>query len=133
VWGVWGDEETTNYLIKYHYKINYTFSMTYIEQVYLPILKQMGVEVDVKLGAWGWYPQGGGVVNFLVSGGRRLAGINLVKRGDLQQVRGLAIATELAAHIPQRIANRTENLLREAGLKHTIKLVREKGVAPGAA
>ncbi len=105
--------------------------MTYIEQVYLPILKQMGVEVDVKLGAWGWYPQGGGVVNLRVSGGRRLAGINLVKRGNLQQVRGLAIATELPAHIPQRIASRTENLLREAGLKHTIKPVREKGVAPG--
>ncbi|MFB2768325.1 RNA 3'-terminal phosphate cyclase [Pelatocladus sp. BLCC-F211] len=106
--------------------------MTYIEQVYLPILKQMGVEVDVKLGAWGWYPQGGGVVNLRVSGSRRLAGINLVKRGDLQQVRGLAIATELPAHIPQRIASRTENLLREAGLKHIIKPVREKGVAPGA-
>ncbi|MBW4557269.1 MAG: RNA 3'-phosphate cyclase [Trichormus sp. ATA11-4-KO1] len=112
--------------------VNFSPTITYIEQVYLPILNRMGIDAEVKLGAWGWYPQGRGEIQLRVSGGSQLGGINLLERGDLQQVKGLAVVTELPAHIPQRMANRAENLLREAGLKATVKAVREKGVAPGA-
>lgn len=107
-------------------------SLTYIEQVYLPMLQRMGVKAEVKLSAWGWYPQGGGEVQLRLSGGKKPRGINLLERGDLKQVRGLAVVTQLAANIPQRMANRAENLLREAGLKSSIQALREKGVAPGA-
>ncbi|MBD2435685.1 RNA 3'-terminal phosphate cyclase [Nostoc sp. FACHB-110] len=107
-------------------------TMTYIEQVYLPMLKRMGINASVKLGAWGWYPQGGGEVKMQVSGGSQLCGIDLLERGDLQQVRGLAVVTDLPAHIPQRMANRAENLLRTAGLKVSIQALREKSIAAGA-
>ncbi|GAX41722.1 RNA 3'-terminal phosphate cyclase [Tolypothrix sp. NIES-4075] len=107
-------------------------STTYIEQVYLPMLQQMGVEAQVKLGAWGWYPQGGGEVQLRVSGGKKPNGIKLCDRGDLQQVRGLAVVTELPANIPQRMANRAENILQEAKLKVAVQALREKGIAPGA-
>ncbi|MBW4561489.1 MAG: RNA 3'-terminal phosphate cyclase [Mojavia pulchra JT2-VF2] len=107
-------------------------TMTYIEQVYLPMLRRMGVETTAKLRAWGWYPQGGGEMQIQVSGGDKINGITLLERGKLQQVRGLAVVTELASHIPQRMANRAENLLREAGLKANVQALREKGVAPGA-
>jgi len=105
---------------------------TYIEQVYLPTLKRMGVQAEVRLNAWGWYPQGGGEAELLVSGGTTLSGINLWERGKLQQVRGLAVVTELPSHIPQRMASRAENLLREAKLKATVQPLRGRGVAPGA-
>ncbi|QLE56985.1 RNA 3'-terminal phosphate cyclase [Nostoc sp. TCL26-01] len=107
-------------------------TMTYIEQVYLPMLRRMGIEAQVKLGAWGWYPQGRGEVNMQVRGGCQLGAINLLERGNLQQVRGIAVATELPAHIPQRMANRAENFLRTAGLRVSIQALREKGIAPGA-
>ena len=42
------------------------------------------------------------------------------------------MVTELPASIPQRMANRADNLLRQAGLKAVIQALREKGVAPGA-
>lgn len=105
---------------------------TYIEQVYLPTLRQMGLQADAKLNAWGWYPQGGGEVKLQVSGGHKLSGINLLERGDLQQVKGIAVVTGLPSHIPQRMASRAENLLHEAELKATIQPLRERGVAPGA-
>ena len=112
--------------------VSHSPSMTYIQQVYLPTLHRMGVRVEAKLNAWGWYPQGGGEVELLISGGSKLGGINLVERGDLQQVRGLAVVTELPSHIPQRMASRAENLLREAQLKPNIQPLRAKGIAPGA-
>jgi len=105
---------------------------TYIEQVYLPLLHQLGIAAEVKLNAWGWYPQGGGEVQLLVRGNSQLREINLLERGELQHVRGLAVVTELPSHIPQRMASRAENLLRQAHLKATVTPSREKGIAPGA-
>ncbi|MEA5567697.1 RNA 3'-terminal phosphate cyclase [Anabaena sp. UHCC 0399] len=107
-------------------------TMTYIELVYLSMLKRMGIEAKVKLGTWGWYPQGGGEVEMLVKGGCQLQGIHLLERGNLHLVRGLAVVTELPAHIPQRMANRAENWLRSLGLKASVRALREKGIAPGA-
>ncbi len=43
-------------------------TMTYIEQVYLPMLRRMGITAQVKLGAWGWYPRGGGGSNYAGAG-----------------------------------------------------------------
>lgn len=112
--------------------VAYSPSLSYIEQVYLPILKRMGVQAEVRLHRWGWYPQGGGEVELHVSGGSTLSSINLLERGKLQQVRGLAVVTQLPSHIPQRMASRAENLLHEAHLKATVRPLRERGVAPGA-
>ncbi|HEY9597566.1 MAG TPA: RNA 3'-terminal phosphate cyclase, partial [Cyanophyceae cyanobacterium] len=67
-----------------------------------------------------------------VTGGSRLKGLTLLERGALQQVRGVAVVTELPSHIPQRMAMRADNVLRDANLKANIKPLREKGAAPGA-
>lgn len=105
---------------------------TYIEQVYLPILTQLGLKAEAVLHAWGWYPRGGGEVALRVTGGSTLSGLTLLERGALRQVRGLAIVTELPSHIPQRMAMRAENLLDQADLKAQVRPLRERGIGPGA-
>ncbi len=107
--------------------------VTYIEEVYLPTLKQLGVQAEVKLNAWGWYPRGGGEVELWVTGSQQpLTGLQLLERGAIKQVRGLAVVTELPSHIPQRMANRAANLLQQAHLPTQIQPVRGRGIAPGA-
>jgi RNA 3'-terminal phosphate cyclase (ATP) len=107
--------------------------VTYIEEVYLPTLRQLGVEAEVKLNAWGWYPRGGGEVELWVSGnGKSLSGLQLLERGALQRVRGRAVVTQLPSHIPQRMARRAEKLLQQAHFPAQIQPVRERGIAPGA-
>lgn len=94
--------------------VSFSPPFTYIEQIYLSMLQRISVQASSKLNAWGWYPQGGGEVELQVSGGSQLGGIDLLERGDLVQVRGLAVVTELPSHIPQRMASRAENLLHES-------------------
>ena len=107
--------------------------VTYIEEVYLPTLKQLGVQAEVKLNAWGWYPKGGGEVKLRVNGSQQtLNGLQLLERGVLQQIHGLAVVTELPSHIPQRMANRAQNLLQQAHLPAQIQPLRGRGLAPGA-
>ncbi len=106
--------------------------VTYIEEVYLRILRRLGVRAEVKLNAWGWYPRGGGEVELRVTGSKQpLSGLQLLERGALKQICGLAVVTELPAHIPQRMANRAANILQQAHLPTQIKPVRERGIAPG--
>lgn len=105
---------------------------TYIEQVYLPILTQLGLKAEATLHAWGWYPRGGGEVALRVTGGSTLSGLILLERGALRQVCGLAIVTELPSHIPQRMATSAENLLHEHHLKAQVQPLRERGIGPGA-
>lgn len=108
----------------------------YIEQVYLPLLQQMGVQASVELLAWGWYPRGGGELQLQVSGNGGGVGslkpIQLLERGTLHRIKGVAIVTELPSHIPQRMASRAENLLAQADLKAQIKAQRLRGVGAGA-
>ncbi|KJH70410.1 RNA 3'-terminal phosphate cyclase [Aliterella atlantica] len=106
---------------------------TYIELVYLPILLQMGVQAQMQVKSWGWYPQGNGEVELIISGqSTPLKSLHLVERGNLQAVKGLAVATQLPAHIPQRMVSRAENLLREAKIKTDIQPGKMRGIAPGA-
>jgi RNA 3'-terminal phosphate cyclase (ATP) len=114
--------------------VSWSPPITYIEQVYLPILNQMGVQAEVQLHAWGWYPQGNGEVELRVIGRKSspLQGLQILERGALQQVRGLAVATKLPSHIPQRMASRAENLLQQADLKAHVQPLRGRGIAPGA-
>jgi RNA 3'-terminal phosphate cyclase (ATP) len=106
---------------------------TYIDRVYLPLLRQLGLDVQITLAAWGWYPRGGGEVQLQVRGQTTsLGNLDLLDRGDLQQVTGVAAVTELPSHIPQRMAARANNLLRQSKFPGQIQPLRERGVAPGA-
>jgi RNA 3'-terminal phosphate cyclase (ATP) len=108
-------------------------SATYIEQVYLPVVQQMGVQAQMQLQAWGWYPQGNGEVALEITGSQTpLQGIEVLERGKLKQVQGLAVVTELPAHIPQRMASRAYNLLQQAQLRSDVQPLRARGIAPGA-
>lgn len=104
----------------------------YIQQVYLPHLQQMGVQASAELQAWGWYPKGNGEIQLNVTGtSSPLKGLELLERGQVNQVHGLAVVTELPSHIPQRMVNRAESLLRQAKLKPRMEILRGRGIAPG--
>jgi RNA 3'-terminal phosphate cyclase (ATP) len=104
--------------------------ITYVQEIYLPMLRQLGIQVELQLNAYGWYPQGGGEVELKINGKQTLLkGMQLLERGTIKQIRGIAVVTQLPAHIPQRMANRAEKLLREANLPVQIKPLRERGRA----
>lgn len=108
-------------------------SVSYVEHVYLPVLERMGVRADVELVQWGFYPVGGGTARVTVVGrGEALRPIALTERGKLRRVWGIAAVTNLPSHIPQRMANRAQNVLAEQGLKAHVEPRRLRGDGPGA-
>jgi RNA 3'-terminal phosphate cyclase (ATP) len=111
--------------------VNWSPPVDYVRDVLLPTLARMGVEAEIELVRWGWYPKGGGEVRVVIRGGAKLRGVDLSERGMLRRVRGVAAASNLPSHIPQRISNRFNNLLREADLPGGVDAIRAGGPSTG--
>jgi RNA 3'-terminal phosphate cyclase (ATP) len=114
-------------------------SVDYLQQVFLPAAARMGLHVEAELTAWGFYPAGGGEVRVRVEGRPApLVPLRLMGRGALKRVWGRAVAANLPAHIPQRMANRARNLLKAMIAEtpsrvDTIEALRVRSAGPGAA
>jgi RNA 3'-terminal phosphate cyclase (ATP) len=105
----------------------------YVADIFLPVLARMGLEAGCIMKIPGFYPVGGGEVEVEIIGIRgALQPLTLTQRGDLRIVRGSATACNLPSHIPQRMANRAGNLLRDAGFRAQITPRREMCAGAGA-
>jgi RNA 3'-terminal phosphate cyclase (ATP) len=105
----------------------------YVRDVFLPTVASMGLTVTCRLHRWGFYPNGGGEVEIEITPtSSTLTPLQLTKRGDCEIVNGRAVASNLPAHIPQRMVNRARTLLEDRGLSTDISPVRVTGPGPGA-
>jgi RNA 3'-terminal phosphate cyclase (ATP) len=103
------------------------------------MLDRLGLRAEAKLKEWGWYPAGQGEIELTVSGS---ADLQLTSpkdaveigsgRGSLKEIKGVAVASSLPAHIAQRMRDRAVNLLTQAGLPATIEPQRVRSASPGA-
>jgi RNA 3'-terminal phosphate cyclase (ATP) len=107
-------------------------SFHFLDEVFLPAARRAGLDADVELRTWGWYPVGGGEFDMSIRPTEGLRAMAWGERGELRQVTGVAAVTNLPSHIPQRMANRAMNLLREAGIPSRVEALRERGPGPGA-
>ncbi len=81
----------------------------FFERVLVPLLRRMGVELELELERAGFYPAGGGSVRLRVRGGARLVPLVLDERGPLRARRAQAII----ANLPSKIARRELAVVRE--------------------
>jgi RNA 3'-terminal phosphate cyclase (ATP) len=106
---------------------------------YFPVLSRIGFCIDAELKRWGWYPIGGGEIVCRIAaransfkGAARPAPIEAMVRGNLRLVGGRAVAANLPAHIPQRMADRARALLADLGVPIDIRPQRITAACPGA-
>ncbi len=111
--------------------VPYSPAFHYMAEVARPAFARFGATFDLDLQAWGWYPAGGGKVLATIQPVRRLQAVTFEPR-PVRRVEGVATVTNLPAHIPDRMARRAENVLREMGLNPAVTAIREKGAGPGA-
>jgi RNA 3'-terminal phosphate cyclase (ATP) len=107
---------------------------------YVPTLCRLGLVVEVDLKRWGWYPVGGGEVACEIAG--RPHGfdghtgwakpLSALSAGALTGIKGRAVAANLPAHIPQRMADRARSLLLDLNAPVEIEPLRVTAACPGA-
>lgn len=108
-------------------------SFPYLQEVYLPTVARLGLQVTLELKEWGFYPAGGGEIVAQVAGNAPgVRPLSLTGRGPLQRIWGTAVASNLPAHIAQRMANRARNLLAREDLTTNLQARRVRTNGPGA-
>lgn len=109
-------------------------SFDYLRDVWLPMLRQIGITAMVDLRAWGWFPVGKGCIRATIrgQGAHRLKRRDITARGRLTEISGRAVAANLPAHIAQRMADRARALLDAVGAPVRIAPERVRAACAGA-
>jgi RNA 3'-terminal phosphate cyclase (ATP) len=77
-------------------------SFDFLQASFLPLIDRMGPRITAKLERPGFYPAGGGLVRVKIDPVDRLSPIELHERGEVLEIKVIA----MLAHLPQHIALR---------------------------
>jgi RNA 3'-terminal phosphate cyclase (ATP) len=95
----------------------------YLEKQWLPLLRQMGLAMEVNLRCAGFYPQGGGEVYARIEPASQLAPLHLPERGALKRISGLSAVANLDLSIAERQRSQALRKLRGRSRQIEIELL----------
>ena len=78
-------------------------SWDYFTNVFLPLIKKLGVNVEVDLVKRGYYPKGGGCIKLIIHPSSQLHTINIVNTGKVATIKGFIHSHGLPGHIMKRM------------------------------
>lgn len=83
----------------------------YISSIFLPTLSRLGINIDSSIRTYGYYPKGGGEVNFHIFPAEKITGINLASRGGLRSISLMSGVSGLPISIAERQKDSAMGLL----------------------
>jgi RNA 3'-phosphate cyclase len=89
-------------------------AIDYLGHVLVPLLARMGARIELEVQRRGYYPRGGGVVAVRVVPAR-LRALQLDAPGAVQRIGGIAHASNLPAHIAERMQRTARECLSHLG------------------
>jgi RNA 3'-terminal phosphate cyclase (ATP) len=105
----------------------YAPTINYLRNVLLPALKQMGLEANITVHKYGYYPKGMGEATLTVTPPAPLQPINLNNFGKLKTVKGISVCTFLAdRRVAERQAKAAQTYLQEKGYTTDIQVVNDQ-------
>ncbi len=82
----------------------------YISEVFIPMLRRLGIHIEADIDRYGFYPKGGGHVRFRVTPVREIQAPDLTHRGRLRRIKGYSCVGRLPVSIALR---QRDSLIRE--------------------
>jgi RNA 3'-terminal phosphate cyclase (ATP) len=107
--------------------VSHSPTINYLRNVFLPALKQTGLEVAITVHKYGYYPKGMGEVTMMANPPESLQPIQLNSFGKLNGVKGVSVCTFLAERkVAVRQANAASEYLSEKGYSADIQVVNDQ-------
>lgn len=100
----------------------------FLQLAYLPLLNRMGPTVTATLHRAGFYPAGGGSATYQITPSPQWHGLQLLRRGRIQQRRVRALVANLPRHIAER---ECATVAKKSGWPQSCFAVEEIGSAHG--
>jgi RNA 3'-terminal phosphate cyclase (ATP) len=107
--------------------VTYSPTINYLRNVFLPAIKQTGLDVDITVHKYGYYPKGMGEVTMTVKPPNLLKPFRLETFGKLKSVKGVSVCTFLAKRkVAERQAAAASAYLAEKGYSAAIQVVNDR-------
>lgn len=87
----------------------------YIERLWIPFLRRLGVNAEITMSCAGFYPRGGGLLSAVIRPGLPVATLCLTDPGRLLSVRVLSAVANLDESIAERQSLQARSRLAECG------------------
>ncbi len=102
-------------------------TINYLRFIFLPALKQMGVNAEITVQKYGYYPKGMGEATITVKPNCHLKPIEIETFGKLKNINGVSICTFLAdRQVAERQAKAAQDYLSQNGYSADIKVVNDQ-------
>ncbi|MGB9853420.1 MAG: RNA 3'-terminal phosphate cyclase [Candidatus Bathyarchaeales archaeon] len=102
-------------------------TINYMRNVFLPVLKRMGVNATITVNKYGYYPKGMGEVTLIVEPCKELQPLHLEEFGTLKAVKGVSVCTFLAERkVAERQAEAANNYLKTRGFTADIQIINDR-------
>jgi len=102
-------------------------SAYHMKFVLLPLLKQMGIQAELKIIRPGYVPRGEGIIEIQVEPVSKLKPLNLVEQGKITSIDGIALSSHLEEkRVSQRMAAECRKALSAQGYKVEIQEIYDK-------
>jgi RNA 3'-terminal phosphate cyclase (ATP) len=108
----------------------------HMKEVLLPLLRQMGVDVELSIVRPGYVPRGEGTLELVIEPmGKALSPLRMTSRGRIERIEGIALASHLSGQrVASRMAEGFEKLLRKHRYRSCIEAMEDtSAVQKGAA
>jgi len=102
-------------------------TINYLRYVFLPALKQMGVDAEITVQKYGYYPKGMGEATMTVQPNPRLKPLGLESFGKLTSIKGVSVCTFLTDRkVAERQARTAQDFLSQSGYRVDIQVVNDQ-------
>jgi RNA 3'-phosphate cyclase len=102
-------------------------TINYLRNVFLPTLKRIGIEAEIAVEKYGYYPKGMGKATMTVKPNPNLIPIQLENFGKLKSIKGVSVCTFLAdRQVAQRQAKTAKEYLTQNGYAIDIQVVNDE-------
>ena len=103
----------------------------YMSEILLPALNRMGIKAGMEIEKWGWYPIGGGNAVMTVEPYKKLAPVEIMKRGRLRNLTGISAVSNLPVSIAERQRDHCNWLLKSIGLSSRMETIVAPSIGKG--
>lgn len=107
--------------------VSHSPTINYMQNVFLPTLKHMGLNTMLTVRSYGYYPKGMGEVTITVNPCVSLQPLRLENFGEIKTMKGVSVCTFLAERkVAERQAKAANNYLMERGYTASIQIINDK-------